>query len=98
MVPPQFEARNDFDIFRELCRRFNREEAFTKGWTKWAGLNASGRKVYNKAKDAAFICQRLMTSGITKGRQVDHPQMFVRHQAFREGMRSRTAGHAESPD
>ncbi|MGQ7147455.1 molybdopterin-dependent oxidoreductase, partial [Escherichia sp. SS-MK2] len=31
VVPPQFEARNDFDIFRELCRRFNREEAFTEG-------------------------------------------------------------------
>ena len=27
VVQPQFEARNDFDIFRELCRRFDREEA-----------------------------------------------------------------------
>ncbi|XNM73550.1 molybdopterin-dependent oxidoreductase [Escherichia coli] len=39
VVPPQFEAReNDFDIFRELCRRFNREEAFTEGLgRKWLG-------------------------------------------------------------
>ncbi len=24
-------------FFRELCRRFNREEAFTEGLDKWAG-------------------------------------------------------------
>lgn len=31
VVSSQFEARNDFDIFRELCRRFNREEVFIEG-------------------------------------------------------------------
>ncbi|MFP1483309.1 hypothetical protein ACLB1S_12040 [Escherichia coli] len=30
--------------------------------------------------------------------EFDHPQMFVRHQAFREIRDPRTAGHAEWPD
>ncbi|RXJ74089.1 trimethylamine-N-oxide reductase TorA [Veronia nyctiphanis] len=34
IVDPMFEAKDDFDIFRQLCTRFGREEAFTGGKTK----------------------------------------------------------------
>ncbi len=83
--PPQFEARNDFDIFRELCRRFNREEAFTEGldemgWLKriWQeGVQqGKGRGVHLPAFDDFWNNKEYV--------EFDHPQMFVRHQAFRE--------------
>lgn len=85
VVPPQFEARNDFDIFRELCRRFNREEAFTEGldemgWLKriWQeGVQqGKGRGVHLPAFDDFWNNKEYV--------EFDHPQMFVRHQAFRE--------------
>lgn len=49
VVSPQFEARNDFDIFRDLCRRFNREAAFTEGldemgWLKRIWQEGASRK------------------------------------------------------
>ena len=86
VVPPRFEARNDFDIFRELCRRFNREEAFTEGLDEmgWAE-HASGRKVYSKAAGRGVHLPAFDDFWNNKEYvEFDHPQMFVRHQAFGE--------------
>ncbi|MBO1916165.1 molybdopterin-dependent oxidoreductase [Providencia rettgeri] len=49
LVEPQFESRNDFDILRDLCRRFGREEAFTEGldemgWLKRIWQEAASRE------------------------------------------------------
>ena len=38
VVPPQFEARNDFDIFREMSRLFNRVEGLTDGLVEMGWL------------------------------------------------------------
>ncbi|MCV5675742.1 molybdopterin-dependent oxidoreductase, partial [Escherichia coli] len=34
VVEPLFEARDDYDIFADLCRRFGREAEFTGGKSK----------------------------------------------------------------
>ncbi|EPC5194699.1 trimethylamine-N-oxide reductase TorA [Edwardsiella piscicida] len=85
LVPPQFEARSDFDIFRELCRRFNREQAFTEGldemgWIKRiyqeGAQQGKGRGIHLPTFDAFWN-----GSGYI---EFDDPQLFVRHQAFRD--------------
>ncbi|ESP72680.1 trimethylamine N-oxide reductase I catalytic subunit [Salmonella enterica subsp. enterica serovar Saintpaul str. S-70] len=85
VVSPQFEARNDFDIFRDLCRRFNREAAFTEGldemgWLKriWqeGSQQGKGRGIHLPTFEVFWNQQEYI--------EFDHPQMFVRHQAFRE--------------
>ncbi len=85
VVSPQFEARNDFDIFRDLCRRFNREAAFTEGldemgWLKriWqeGSQQGKGRGIHLPIFEVFWNQQEYI--------EFDHPQMFVRHQAFRE--------------
>ncbi|HIF9113172.1 TPA: trimethylamine-N-oxide reductase TorA [Photobacterium damselae] len=46
IVEPMFESKDDFDIFRDLCRRFNREEAFTGGKEKMEWVE----EIYNGAR------------------------------------------------
>ncbi|MCM0148830.1 trimethylamine-N-oxide reductase TorA [Photobacterium galatheae] len=46
VVEPMYEAKDDFDIFRDLCRRFDREEAFTGGKTKLEWIE----HIYNGAR------------------------------------------------
>lgn len=41
-----FESKDDFDIFSDLCRRFNREEAFTGGKEKMEWVE----EIYNGAR------------------------------------------------
>ncbi|TMQ90487.1 hypothetical protein FGG75_25120, partial [Escherichia coli] len=50
VVPQQFEAHNDFDIFSELCRRFNREEAFTEGLDEMGWLKRIGQEGVRQGK------------------------------------------------
>ncbi len=98
VVSPQFEARNDFDIFRDLCRRFNREAAFTEGldemgWLKriWqeGSQQGKGRGIHLPTFEVFWNQQEYI--------EFDHPQMFVRHQAFREDPTG-AVGHAKRFD
>ncbi|SUG80797.1 trimethylamine-N-oxide reductase [Salmonella enterica subsp. enterica] len=80
------EARNDFDIFRDLCRRFNREAAFTEGldemgWLKriWQEGSQQGKRSRYPLTDFRGVLESNRSTS-----EFDHPQMFVRHQAFRE--------------
>ena len=47
IVPPQFEARNDFDIFSALAERLGISDTFTEGRDEQAWL----RVMYDQAKD-----------------------------------------------
>ncbi|MCP4954219.1 trimethylamine-N-oxide reductase TorA [Photobacterium aquimaris] len=46
IVEPMFESRDDFEIFSELCSRYNREEAFTGGKTQMEWIE----EIYNGAR------------------------------------------------
>ena len=46
IVPPMFESKDDFDIFRELCSRYGREQAFTAGKSKMEWIE----EIYNGAR------------------------------------------------
>ncbi len=85
LVPPQFEARNDFDILRELCKLFDRERDFTEGldemgWIKRiyqdGARQGKGRGVALPAFDEFWDGDGYV--------EFHHPEMFVRHQAFRQ--------------
>lgn len=85
LVPPQFEARNDFDIFRGLCQRFNREQAFSEGldemgWIKRiyqeGARQGKGREIHLPTFDTFWSGSGYIEFG--------DPQLFVRHQAFRD--------------
>ena len=49
VVPPQFEAKNDYDIFAELAKRAGVEEQYTEGKTEMEWLE----EFYNAAFTAA---------------------------------------------
>ncbi|MBW7984711.1 trimethylamine-N-oxide reductase TorA [Enterobacillus tribolii] len=40
IVPPQFEARHDFEVFAGLCKRFGREEAYREGRNEMQWIRA----------------------------------------------------------
>ncbi|SMY31613.1 Trimethylamine-N-oxide reductase 1 precursor [Photobacterium malacitanum] len=46
IVEPMFESKDDFEIFSELCSRYNREEAFTGGKTQMEWIE----EIYNGAR------------------------------------------------
>ncbi|OBU14344.1 trimethylamine N-oxide reductase I catalytic subunit [Photobacterium aquimaris] len=46
IVEPLFESKDDFEIFSELCSRYNREEAFTGGKTQMEWIE----EIYNGAR------------------------------------------------
>ncbi len=46
IVEPMYESKDDFEIFRELCSRFDREEAFTGGKTQMEIIE----EIYNGAR------------------------------------------------
>lgn len=46
VVEPMFDSKDDFDIFRELCTRYKREDAFTGGKTKAEWIE----EIYNGAR------------------------------------------------
>lgn len=80
LVPPQFEARNDFDILRELCKLFDRERDFTEGldemgWIKRiyqdGARQGKGRGVTLPAFDEFWDGDGYV--------EFHHPEMFVRH-------------------
>jgi trimethylamine-N-oxide reductase (cytochrome c) len=85
VVPPQFEARNDFDIFRQLCRLFGREQEFSEGLDEAGWL----KRIYKdgmqqgKGRGIALPAFDLFWQG-DGYIEFDQPEMFVRHQAFRE--------------
>ncbi|VEI47836.1 trimethylamine-n-oxide reductase [Actinobacillus equuli] len=37
LVEPLYESRPDFEIFKDLCRRFGKEKNIAEAWTKWRG-------------------------------------------------------------
>lgn len=49
VVPPQFEAKNDYDIFAELAKRAGKEQEFTEGKSEMDWL----KEFYQIAYDAA---------------------------------------------
>ncbi|WP_415238734.1 molybdopterin-dependent oxidoreductase [Seleniivibrio woodruffii] len=79
LIAPMFEARNDFDIFRELAVRFGLEKAYTGGksvdeWIKW-----SYSKLRTSVKFEDFWKQGYVHfSAPKKNRE------FVRHADFRK--------------
>ncbi|AKH90247.1 Trimethylamine-N-oxide reductase 1 precursor [Edwardsiella tarda] len=85
LVPPQFEARNDFDIFRDLCRRFNREQAFSEGLDEMGWIKRIYQEGAQQGKGRGIHLPPFDTFWNESGYvEFGDPQMFVRHQAFRE--------------
>ncbi|MBF0751282.1 MULTISPECIES: trimethylamine-N-oxide reductase TorA [unclassified Pasteurella] len=50
VVPPQFEAKNDFDIFAELAKRAGKEEEFTEGKTEMEWLEGFYKTAFTAAR------------------------------------------------
>lgn len=85
LVAPQFEARNDFDIFRDLCRRFNREQAFSEGLDEMGWIKRIWQEGAAQGKGRGIQLPEFESFWNGSGYiEFEHPQLFVRHQAFRE--------------
>ena len=85
IVEPLFEAKDDFDIFRELCTRFDREEAFTGGKTKMQWIE----EIYNGARLQGRGIGVRMPNFVkfwTEEQFISFPEgtEWVRHAAFRD--------------
>lgn len=87
VVPPQFEAKNDYDIFAELAKRAGVEDKFTEGKTEMEWL----QDFYNVAFNAARK-NRVLMPKFEKFWQENKPVNFkptekskkwVRYEAFR---------------
>lgn len=84
IVKPLFEAQDDFDIFRELCSRFDREEAFTGEKTKmewieeiYNGARLQGRGIGVRMPNFVKFWEEDQFISFPDG------QEWVRHEAFR---------------
>lgn len=85
IVEPMFDAKDDFDIFRELCSRFDREEAFTGGKTKmewieeiYNGARLQGRGIGVRMPNFIKFWQEEQFIAFPEGTE------WVRHAAFRD--------------
>ena len=85
VVEPQFEARSDFEIFRDLCRRFNREQAFTEGMDEMGWLKHIYKAGQQQGKGRGIHMPDFETFWNGSGYiEFSDPQLFVRHQEFRD--------------
>ena len=55
VVPPQFEARNDYDIFAELAKRAGVEEQFTEGKTEMEWLKEFYQVAFTAARNNRVV-------------------------------------------
>ncbi|MDU8924083.1 trimethylamine-N-oxide reductase TorA [Pasteurellaceae bacterium LIM206] len=55
VVEPQFEAKNDYDIFTELAKRAGVEEAFTEGKTEMDWLNEFYQTAFTAARNSRVV-------------------------------------------
>ncbi len=58
VVPPQFEAKNDYDIFAELAKRAGKEQEFTEGKTEMDWLRGFYQTAYDAARQGRVIMPR----------------------------------------
>ncbi len=84
IITPQFDARDDFDIFRDLCSRYNREEAFTAGKTKmewieeiYNGARLQGRGIGVRMPNFVKFWNEVEFISFPEGNE------WVRHEAYR---------------
>ncbi|WP_461535536.1 trimethylamine-N-oxide reductase TorA [Spongorhabdus nitratireducens] len=87
LVEPLFEARNDIDIFADLCKRFGQEQTFTEGRDEMAWLE----HLYNQAHRSAKLRKIKMPSfdefwngtGYVEFDKATE-NLWVRHSEFRQ--------------
>ncbi|AKJ43137.1 trimethylamine-N-oxide reductase TorA [Pragia fontium] len=85
VVPPQFESRNDFDIFRDLCKRFDREAAFTEGLDEMGWLKRIYQDGVQQGKGKSIPMPDFNTFWNEKEYlEFEGGSLWVRHQSFRD--------------
>ncbi len=62
-VPPQFEARNDFDIFRDVAAKLGLQEQYTEGKDEMLWLKQMYDGMAAQARGAGWRCRRSTCSG-----------------------------------
>ncbi len=87
LVEPQFEARNDIDIFKDLCKRFGQENTFTEGrdemaWLKHLYTQAKGDATAKGIKMPAFKAFWEGEGYVEFDKASEN--LWVRHAEFRE--------------
>lgn len=85
IIEPMFEAKDDFDIFQQLCSRFDREEAFTGGKSKMEWIE----EIYNGARLQGRGIGVRMPNFIKFWNEVEYVPFpngseWVRHSAYRK--------------
>ncbi|STY63815.1 Trimethylamine-N-oxide reductase 1 precursor [Mannheimia haemolytica] len=56
VVEPQFEAKNDYDIFAELAKRAGKEQAFTEGKSEMEWLKEFYQVAFEAGKKLIRHC------------------------------------------
>ncbi|WP_159566682.1 trimethylamine-N-oxide reductase TorA [Budvicia diplopodorum] len=85
VVTPQFESRNDFDIFRELCKRFDREAAFSEGLDEMGWIKRIYQEGVQQGKTKSITLPDFDTFWKEKEYvEFQGESLWVRHQSFRE--------------
>ncbi len=85
VVAPQFESRHDFDIFRDLCKRFDREAAFSEGLDEMGWI----KRIYQEGVQQGKTKSIAMPDFDTFWKEKEYVEfqgenLWVRHQSFRD--------------
>ena len=85
VVEPLFEARDDYDIFADLCRRFGREAEFTGGKSKLEWIQSIYDDARLQGRGIGIRLPRFSQFWHGEG-FVTFPagQPWVRHESFRQ--------------
>ncbi|MGO2133706.1 MAG: trimethylamine-N-oxide reductase TorA [Halomonas sp.] len=101
LVDPLFHSRTDFDIFTDLCRRFDRAKEYTQGLNEMQWV----KKLYDECKEANNVTVPSPSGDVARYPMPDFEQfwqdgyvdfgegdLFVRHQSFREAPEIKALG------
>lgn len=85
VVKPQYEARHDFDIFADLCKRFGREQVFNENMDEMQFLKMIYQEGVTQAETSGITMPDFDTFWNGEG-YVEYPagNPWVRHGDFRE--------------
>lgn len=88
LVEPMYEARSDYDIFTEICKRLGKEYEYTEGLTEmdWIRSFYEGARIESRAKGMEMpTFETFWKSNEALGFPVSQEQKnFVRYESFRE--------------
>lgn len=83
VISPRYESKDDYEIFANLAKRFDKEQKFTRGRTTMEWIQRFYARSY-AARELNISFEEFWKKGVVKYDIPDEARQYVRHEEFRK--------------